>query len=272
MPYPLNNICRSLQTHPIVWLCGILFFLMLGIYLLRFFGPETAQEVETALCLGGFGYSLLHRPWSLLTYFWLHNNMWHLNLNLLLLIFYGRVYLSHGSTSRFFALFLGGGIFGGLGYIAGIGFLASLGVNVLRMPLSGASGSVVALMVATLLLYPRQRFRVKRCSFPLYLLSILFFILIALVSGQNNLGGHLAHLGGVVYGVLFFLWHLIEQKEKEQKKLELHLSPNSQETSTQKALYKATFSGYKSLSSQEKQLLYPHSTHPSTQDKDTAEL
>lgn len=243
---------------------------MLGIYFLRFFVPEAAQEVETALCLGGFGYSLLHRPWSLLTYFWLHNNMWHLNLNLLLLIFYGRVYLSHESTSRFFALFLGGGIFGGLGYIAGAWFLTSLGVNVLRMPLSGASGSVVALMVATLLLYPRQRFRVKRCSFPLYLLSILFFILIALISGQNNIGGHLAHLGGVVCGVLFFLWHLMEQKEKEQK--ELLPSPNSQEVSAQKALHKATFSGYKSLSSQEKRLLYPHSAHSSTQDKDAAEL
>lgn len=175
MPCSLKNMYRSLQTHPIIWLCRILFSLMLGIYFLRFFVPEAAQEVETALCLGGFGYSLLHRPWSLLTYFWLHNNMWHLNLNLLLLIFYGRVYLSHESTSRFFALFLGGGIFGGLGYIAGAWFLTSLGVNVLRMPLSGASGSVVALMVATLLLYPRQRFRVKRCSFPLYLLSILFF-------------------------------------------------------------------------------------------------
>src|SRR5690606_20710619 len=124
---------------------------------------------------------LLFRPWTLVTYIFVHGGLSHIFWNLLILYFFGPTLESKLGGARFLRLFLISGIVGGLCWIL---FRATPGGGIGL--LSGASGGVYGVLLAFAYYWPRQ---------PIYIWGILpveagwLVIIMTAMSLYSGLGG-----------------------------------------------------------------------------------
>jgi membrane associated rhomboid family serine protease len=90
---------------------------------------------------------LISQPWSLLTYIFFHDNIFHLLFTTIWLHFGGKLFLQYFSERQFITTYFLGGISGGLLYIISIKYLPSIELlhrNNELGPLIGSSGAVLA--------------------------------------------------------------------------------------------------------------------------------
>ncbi len=138
------------------------------------------------------------RVWQLLTYMWLHGDVWHLLFNMFGLHFLGRPVEERLGTARFLWLYLMGGFVGGVMW-----WLVNLRSGGFVL---GASGGVLAVVMAFAVLYPRA---------PLVLFPIpiqvqarwlaIFYVVFSAVMAVEQGGriAHMAHLGGLIVGFVY---------------------------------------------------------------------
>ncbi|HAB36013.1 MAG TPA: hypothetical protein DCE58_05360 [Cryomorphaceae bacterium] len=194
--YTLQNWLRESQLHR--WICALI-ACFVGQTLLELMGWISTWEVEAGL-LRYFALNPLHtwhigEGWTLLTYGFLHYGVMHLLLNVLMLYFAGHMLKTFWLDDQVSRLFLLGIAGGGLAY-----FFATLYFTQWP-PLVGASGGVLALLLAATRLSPFMPvyvFGILRL--PLWGVSLL--LLAISVSGLQgpNAGGNIAHLGGALVG------------------------------------------------------------------------
>lgn len=148
--------------------------------------------------------TLLTRPWTLLTYMFAQYDLWHIIFNMLWLYWFGTLFRMVANDRQLLVLYIYGGIAGGVLFMAGYAALPlfhdTYGV------LIGSSASVIAIVTAVAILMP---------DFKMYLLLIgavavkwiaiasILLVLIGLTS--SNAGGEIAHIGGILMGILFAL-------------------------------------------------------------------
>ena len=140
-------------------------------------------------------------PWRVITYGFCHDHssLWHLVFNMMCLWVFGRMVESIYGRREFFSLYLFGVLISGLCHL---GLQLVLGDVV---PMVGASGGVMTLMVVAALHFPRQKVLLMMI-FPIEL-GILVIALVAMdVLGLFDSGSHVAraaHLGGASFGLLY---------------------------------------------------------------------
>jgi membrane associated rhomboid family serine protease len=144
------------------------------------------------------------RPWTLITYMFAHS-MWdifHILFNMLVLYWFGRLFVEYLGSDKLIALYLLGGITGGISFLL---------IYNLNLPLFGnagmvgASGAIYAIVVGTAVLLPNYTFyllffgpvRIKYIALFYVILSLLY------VRQGVNLGGNIAHLGGALMGIIY---------------------------------------------------------------------
>jgi membrane associated rhomboid family serine protease len=143
---------------------------------------------------------ILQRPWTLLTYMFLHGGLMHLLFNMIGLFFFGpRLEVRLGSRG-FVLLYLISGLFGAL-------------LSFVFMPhaaVIGASGAVFGILLGFARYWPDE---------PIYIWAVLpvrartLVIVLAVISiyfGISGGGGniaHFAHLGGFVGGFIYLKLH-----------------------------------------------------------------
>ena len=143
--------------------------------------------------------AILARPWTMVTYMFLHGGLSHILFNMIALYFFGsRVEMRLG-PERFFALYFVGGISGAL-----MSFAFEP-----RAAVIGASGAVFGVMLAFARFWPRDQIFIWGII-PIearWLVGISTAM--ALFGGFSGGGGvaHFAHLGGFV-GAWFYLLFL----------------------------------------------------------------
>jgi len=147
--------------------------------------------------------------WRLLTYAFCHNrmNLMHIAMNMLTLFFAGRMVLSVVSEREFLWFYLASAIW------AGIISLIFCSFYMPQAHILGASGAVLAVLTLAAMHYPRQE--VLLMGFlPLqmrWLLAIYVALdVMPLLSGQWMVSekAHTAHLGGILFGFLYFRWDM----------------------------------------------------------------
>ncbi len=150
--------------------------------------------------------ALIARPWTFITYMFLHIDFWHIVFNMLWLFWFGKIFLEFLNSRQLALTYLMGGLAGGLFYICAFNiFPVFQGILHMSMAL-GASASVMAIVIATSFYVPNYSIqllfigRVKIIYLALALFIIDFF---AIPSG--NAGGHLAHIGGALWGFIYVL-------------------------------------------------------------------
>ncbi len=147
---------------------------------------------------------VLHRPWTLITYMFLHFEFFHILFNMVVLYVGGRLFSDFIGQDRLTATYILGGLWGALFYIVSFNIFPAF-ENVVAFSLAiGASASVLAIFVAIAVYMPDYQL-------PLVLLGrirlkyiAIFFVVLDLISiDQGNPGGHLAHLGGAMWGFIY---------------------------------------------------------------------
>lgn len=144
------------------------------------------------------------QPWSLVTYMFLHADLFHLLFNMLWLYSFGQLFLLFFSARHFRGLYFLGGLCGGLLYILAFNAFPYFKPLVGGSLLLGASASVLAIVVATAVREPE--YRVNLLLFGQIRLKYLALIMVVtdlLFITSGNGGGHIAHLGGALAGWWF---------------------------------------------------------------------
>lgn len=149
---------------------------------------------------------LVTRPWTLITYMFMHDRVWHLLGNLLWLYAFGYILQDLAGNKKLIPLFIYGGVAGALFFILCYNIFPRLVTEMPLATLEGASAGVMAIAIATTTLSPDYRiFPMINGGIPLWVLTIVFIIIdFASITGGNG-GGHLAHLAGAATGYIFVL-------------------------------------------------------------------
>lgn len=146
---------------------------------------------------------LMYRPWTLLTYMFLHADFMHLLWNMLALYFFGRVFLDFYSVRHFVGTYILGGLFGGVAFVLSYNLFPYFAPYVDNSYLVGASASVLAVVVASAVRNPGYRINLLLVgSVKLSVFAIVTVAISVLMLSGNNAGGNFAHLGGAVAGWL----------------------------------------------------------------------
>jgi membrane associated rhomboid family serine protease len=147
---------------------------------------------------------LLYRPWTVVTYMFVHLDFFHVFFNMLMLWFSGRLFMDLLGGKRLVGNYLLGGMAGWLFYALAYNYIPGIRGNGDGSDILGASASVMAVfigiaayrpdMVVNLLIFGAVRLK----------WIALIYLVLDLVSIRqgNNSGGHLAHVGGALYGYL----------------------------------------------------------------------
>jgi len=154
---------------------------------------------------GLFGLSgravLQGQVWRLFTYMFLHGDIWHIFINMLMLVIFGREMERMLGTRRFTRLYFGCGL------LAGIGWIIISGGR--REYCIGASGAVFGIMGAFAAILPERRItlllffvlpvnvKARTMAIGLGIITVL-----SLMRGDGSIA-HAAHLAGGLAGYLY---------------------------------------------------------------------
>lgn len=145
--------------------------------------------------------AVLFRPWTIVTYMFLHAGIAHLFFNLLGLFFFGPRLEGRLGGRGFLLLY----------FLSGIGGAVFSLIFAREAAVVGASGAVYGVLLGFAMFWPRERIYIYGII-PVeawLLASILVFV--SLAAGTNPGGGsrtaHFAHLGGAAFAFVFLkLW------------------------------------------------------------------
>ena len=142
----------------------------------------------------------LLKPWSILTYMFIHAGFRHLLFNMIILFFIGGIFEQFFGRKRVLSTYIIGGLFGAILYLLTQNTFPLL-INSGASTLVGASAAVMALFVGVATYRPNLEmalfgvFNVK-----LYVLAFAYVGLDILSLGSLDGVAHFAHLGGAAWG------------------------------------------------------------------------
>jgi len=203
MPRPSRAAPPGSGTPAVVWwLLGINVAVYIAWQMAIRQGPDSgAVQFMSAQFLVSTEAMVHGRVWTLITSTFSHIAPMHLFVNMLALWVFGRDVAKVTKIFGFVQLYLVGGLIASLGHVAFS--LISGQLN----PALGASGSVMAIAVVYAALFPK---RILLLNFFIPVpaaLAVGVFILLDLagVFGGVNPGvAHAAHLGGALYGLIYW--------------------------------------------------------------------
>ncbi|MBK9733852.1 MAG: rhomboid family intramembrane serine protease [Saprospiraceae bacterium] len=237
------------------------------------------------LALPGDPILILYRPWTLFTHMFLHSGLWHLIWNMVVFYTFGNIAGDLLGDRKILPIYIIGGLFGASAYILSYQFMPAVGSFAL-----GASAAVMAIVFAAVVTAPDYMIHLILLG-PVRIkfigLFVLFFDIIGVKSGDNS-GGHIAHLGGTLFGFLFVYllkegidfskyWYQVidffslkiirEPKRKSNLKVTYRspdinrsdktpLRSKSMQSRVDEILEKIKQKGYESLTDEEKEVLY----------------
>jgi membrane associated rhomboid family serine protease len=147
---------------------------------------------------------LARRPWTLLTYMFLHVDFIHILFNLLWLYWFGTVFIQELGLKKLLSTYLLGGLAGGLLYVVFYNAFSVFEPVREGSIAMGASASVMAIVVAAATFNPERRMQLVFIGpVKIVYIALVMFIFTSLVDFSVNTGGKIAHIGGAFMGFSF---------------------------------------------------------------------
>jgi membrane associated rhomboid family serine protease len=227
--------------------------------------------------------ALIYRPWTIISYMFLHKDFFHILFNLLWLYWFGKIFLTFLDEKKLLSLYLLGGISGAGLYIISYNLIPVLHQQAGMSIAMGASAAVMAIVIATATYQPDYVINIVLIG-PVKIIWVALagFILSSLVDFSMNTGGKIAHIGGALFGYLFILQYKqgkditrwfstimdgIFSLFKPRKRMrvthkrvsneyEYNATKNEQQKNLDNILDKISKSGYDSLTKEEKEILF----------------
>ncbi|SKB35915.1 Membrane associated serine protease, rhomboid family [Salegentibacter holothuriorum] len=145
----------------------------------------------------------IFKPWSIITYSFLHGGIWHILSNMLILYFSGIYFLNYFSPKRLLNYFFLGVIMGALVYMLSYNLFPAFQAMG-RSYLIGASAGVMAVLVGIATYIPNMRVKLLLIgSIKFWYIAAFLVVLDIIQIPMSNAGGHLAHLGGAALGYVY---------------------------------------------------------------------
>jgi membrane associated rhomboid family serine protease len=226
----------------------------------------------------------IYQPWTVLTYMFLHADFIHILFNMLWLYWFGKIFLQFFSERHLGGMYVLGGIAGALLFMIAYNVFPYFRDTAYHTLLMGASASVMAIVFAVAFYRKDYEINLLLVGRIKLIYLALFALLIDLLSiTSENAGGHIAHIGGALFGIFFavrfqqgkdlttFINRLIDRivnigkkrsprMKMTYKRPETDMEYNARKQEEMKKLDaildKLKRSGYESLSADEKKALF----------------
>ncbi len=148
--------------------------------------------------------SLATKPWTVLSYMFIHIGFIYTLINLVWLWVFGSIFQDLSGNSKIIPVYIYGGIAGAVFFVATSYAFPILRDQVDYSFMFGGNAGIMAVALATTTLSPDYRlFKMLNGGIPLWILTILYVVID--FTGSGNAAQHLAHLGGGLIGFLFIV-------------------------------------------------------------------
>ncbi|WP_288955636.1 rhomboid family intramembrane serine protease [uncultured Polaribacter sp.] len=269
--YKTGNIVEKLIYINIgIFVLSLLLTVIFGLYKNQsnFIGEWFALEYNFS--------SLLTKPWSIISYGFLHAGFLHIIFNLIALYFIGNLFIEYFTQKQLLNFYLFGTFFGGVLFLLSHNYFPLFEGE--KSQLVGASAGISAIFIGIATYIPNYQLKIRFIGFvKLWHLAAIWIGLDILGLIGGNAGGHFAHLGGALFGFLYinqasnkeikFLNKITSLFSKKKKPLKtVYKSKQKKTTSNQNTtltqqqidviLDKISKSGYDSLTPTEKEFLF----------------
>jgi membrane associated rhomboid family serine protease len=199
---PNNEYVRLIVINVIVFVV----FELIGVFTYFGNGREAIDVGYTYFGMPSDLSELVYRLWTPFTYMFVHSGFWHILWNMVLLYWFGKILADYLGGPKVVNLYVLGGLMGALVYLVGFPLLNTLIYpdQEIRAILVGASGAVLAVVVGTATLMPNYAIFLLFLG-PVRIKYIALVVSIMSIIGLrgDNMGGELAHLGGILMGVIY---------------------------------------------------------------------
>jgi membrane associated rhomboid family serine protease len=217
---------------------------------------------------------LMTKPWSIISYGFLHADFIHLIFNMITLYFIGNLFIQYFTEKQALTFYILGTLFGGFLYVISQNYFPLFeGRNT---TLVGASAGISAIFIGIATYMPHYQIKIRFIGFVKFwhLAAIwLAFDVVGLIG--SNAGGSFSHLGGSLFGYLYvqqasnkktnistLFSSFFKRKEKPLKtvhksaKRKQNIVKNSSQKQIDVILDKISKSGYDTLTKTEKEFLF----------------
>jgi len=142
----------------------------------------------------------LFKPWSIVTYMFIHANFRHLLFNMLILFFVGGIFEQFLGAKKVLSTYFLGGLGGAILFLITQNTFPLL-INAGAATLLGASAAVMALFVGLAAYKPNMEMALFGVvNVKIFVLALIYVGLDLLSLGDSDGVAHFAHLGGAAWG------------------------------------------------------------------------
>ena len=143
--------------------------------------------------------NFLYKPWTLISYAFIHERLIHILSNLLILYYIGNLFLNFHTKKQFLNFYFLGAIIGAIVFLIYY-YITEKTAD----PLGGASAAVTTVFVAIATKIPRYALRLRFIgSVELWVLAAIWVSLSILQLANANNGNAIAHISGAVFGFFY---------------------------------------------------------------------
>lgn len=178
----------------IFWNIGFFLFSLVFFYSFSVGQFQIPTWIALSSDLGVF----VRTPWTLITFNFFHSGFLHLFFNLMVLHFSGRLFNTYFTDKQLLGVYVLGGVFSGITFVLSYLFIGKAGLLV------GASGAIMAILIATATYAPFMLLRIPLIGIvKLWHVAFVILLVDLIQMPLDNTGGHLAHLGGALFGFIY---------------------------------------------------------------------
>jgi membrane associated rhomboid family serine protease len=198
MRTPLQDISYRLKS-------GDKLYLLIGINIVIFLVTLLVPAVGAYLRLPSYLPALGRYFWTPVTYMFVHDGFISVIFNMLWLYWMGRLFEEYLGNKRILGLYLLGGLAGAAVFILSYNLIPALshGNIFILNTISGATASVMAIIVATATLLPNSTIILLIWPVKLKWLVVIYIAIDLLNIWGIGAGVVIAHAGGALFGFLY---------------------------------------------------------------------
>ena len=202
---------------------------------------------------------LLKNFWTIITYAFIHNDIYHIFWNMFILYFVSEYFLNFFDEKKYIKTYFYGILFGGLFFVLSYNLFPVFKNDFTT--LIGSSAAVYSVLIFICSYFPNNKVNLILFNIELKYIGIIYILLPMSLIHIENPGGNIAHLGGALWGYLYAMSIYnnsfnIDLKEIINKLKFNNLNKSENQKMIDAILDKISESGYESLTKKEKELLF----------------
>ncbi|MDH5367765.1 MAG: rhomboid family intramembrane serine protease [Cyclobacteriaceae bacterium] len=203
-----NAFGKSNNSHIQLILINVIVFVMFGVLFVFSNWTSTLSPIYDFLydqfSIPATSTEFITRPWTVITYMFMHGGLMHILFNMLWFYYFGRLIIEYLGSDKLISIYILGGLAGGALYLFMYNVIPFYQERSLGTEMVGASAAVDAIVVAAAVLLPNYAIHLLFFG-PVKLKYIAIFSVGMSFLGMTggNAGGNIAHLGGAAIGYFY---------------------------------------------------------------------